>query len=383
MSLENYDVAIIGGGPAGSTAAIYLADYGFKVCLFEKKIFPRETLCGEFLSKEVIAIIKELNLFDKFISLHPNPINTFRFINDNGKQFSANFNFTAYGLRRSVFDNLLLNAASSKKVKVFQPYEISEIKKSGVDFLISAQNQDGLNVDILSKNVIAAYGKQNILDKTLNRNFARHKSFLNGIKFHLAKSRLKNILPNEIRIYVANGIYCGVNEVDNDTITLCFLENRITLKNSSRQNLIEFISRNKSFQNIFAENSFKQINELQTYGIGNIYFGERNLVENGVFMIGDAAGVIAPLAGDGIGMALQSAKLISDVFVKSRNENLPVEETERTYKNCWHKLFRKRLNYSSFIQKIILQSKFRNSAVNFIKIFPSTLPKLINATRGS
>ncbi|MHB1688558.1 MAG: hypothetical protein ACYCVH_14490 [Ignavibacteriaceae bacterium] len=92
------------------------------------------------------------------------------------------------------------------------------------DFSIEDERVDG------ALNELAAYGKQNILDKTLNRSFAGQKSFLNGIKFHLPKSGLKNILPNEIRIYVSNGIYCGVNEVDNDTITLCFLENRITLR---------------------------------------------------------------------------------------------------------------------------------------------------------
>ncbi|MCK9212103.1 MAG: FAD-dependent oxidoreductase [Ignavibacteriaceae bacterium] len=382
MSLENYDVAIIGGGPAGATAAIYLAEYGFKVCLFEKKNFPRETLCGEFLSKEVIEIIKELNLFDKFNSLHPNPINSFRFINGNGKELSANFKFTAYGLRRSAFDNLLLDAARERGVKVFQPYEISKIEKCDVDYKVSAQNQNGLSIDLQCKFVVAAYGKQNILDKTLNRSFAGQKSFLNGVKFHFPKTGLKNILPNEIRIYVSNGIYCGVNEVDNGTVTLAFLENRMTLKKSSRQNIIEFISMNESFKNIFVGNSFEQINELPAYGSGNIYFGEKNLVKNGIFMIGDAAGVIAPLAGDGIGMALQSAKLIASILVKSRKENLSAEETERFYKNSWRKLFKKRLILASFIQKILLQSKFRNMAVYVVKMFPSVLQKLIKVTRA-
>ncbi len=383
MSLESYDAAIIGGGPAGATAAIYLAEYGFKVCLFEKKIFPRETLCGEFLSKEVIEIIKELNLFDKFISLHPNPINTFRFINDNGKELSANFDFTAYGLRRSAFDTLLLDVARERGVKVFQPYEFSEIEKSEGDYKVSAQNQNGLSTELQCKFVIAAYGKQNILDKTLNRSFAGQKSFLNGVKFHFPKTGLKNILPNEIRIYISNGIYCGVNEVDNDTVTLAFLENRTTLKKSSRQNLIEFISRNESFINIFVGNSFEQINELPAYGSGNIYFGKKNLIENGVFMIGDAAGVIAPLAGDGIGMALQSAKMIASILAKSKKESLSAEETEYLYKNSWKRLFAKRLFSATLIQKILLQSRFRNAAVNFVKMFPSVLPRLIDATRAT
>ncbi len=55
-----YDVAVIGGGPAGSTAALYLSRKGFRTCIIEKHLFPRETLCGEFLSGEVIRIIEKI-----------------------------------------------------------------------------------------------------------------------------------------------------------------------------------------------------------------------------------------------------------------------------------------------------------------------------------
>ena len=48
---------------------------------------------------------------------------------------------------------------------------------------------------------------------------------------------------------------------------------------------------------------------LLIFGTGNIYFGKKNLVENGIYMVGDASGIIAPLSGDGIGMAFESAKI--------------------------------------------------------------------------
>ena len=103
MKLD-YETAVIGGGPAGSSTAINLAKKGFKVCLFEKTSFPRETICGEFLSKEVIENLKILNLFDKFNALKPNLINSFRYFNDNGESISTHFNFNAYSLKRSTFD---------------------------------------------------------------------------------------------------------------------------------------------------------------------------------------------------------------------------------------------------------------------------------------
>ncbi|MEK6552371.1 MAG: FAD-dependent oxidoreductase, partial [Bacteroidota bacterium] len=97
--MEKYDAAIIGGGPAGSTAALYLNDLGFNVCLIEKKNFPRETLCGEFLSKEVIDSLKNLNLFDGFLKLNPNPITNFKFYNDSNDPIETKLKFPAYGIK--------------------------------------------------------------------------------------------------------------------------------------------------------------------------------------------------------------------------------------------------------------------------------------------
>jgi len=383
MKIENFDIVIIGGGPAGSTAAIYLARYGFKVCLIEKKKFPREILCGEFLSKEVTAIIDELNLLEKFLSLNPNPINKLVLINDNYGVLTSCFNFTAFGLKRSVFDNFLLNAASQTGVIIYQPYEVYAIKRGGGKFVVEAKNKNNSFIKIQSDFVIAAYGKQNILDKTLHRKFINKKSFLNGIKFHLPKSALINIPLNEIRIYISNGIYCGLNEVDKDTINICFLEDHHQLKKSPRQTLTDFISANKELKKIFPDNYHELINSLSIYGTGKIYFGRRNLVEDGIFMIGDAAGVIAPLAGDGIGIAMQSAKILSGILVNAKRKGLSLLDVEQRYKREWQKLFTKRIVIASTIQKIILQKKLRNAGICFVKTFPRTLSWIVETTRDN
>ena len=156
-----HEIAIIGGGPSGSTAAIYLADYGFDVCLIEKKVFPRETLCGEFLSREVIQNLEELNLIDDFLNLNPNSINSFKLIDDNDKEIFAQLDFQAYGLKRSEFDNLLLTKAQSKGVTIYQPCEVSEIIKENGTYRLSLKSSEQLLEKISSHYVIAAYGKRN------------------------------------------------------------------------------------------------------------------------------------------------------------------------------------------------------------------------------
>jgi len=345
----NFEVGIIGGGPAGSTAAAYLADYGFNVCLFEKKSFPRETLCGEFLTIEVMYYLQQLQLFEEFISLQPNKIKSFRIFNSSGKSISSKFNFDAYGLSRSYFDNLLLCNAKRKDITVFQPAEVKQIisKKSSYQLSVKNEEQKEINIDV--NHLIAAYGKQNHLDNSLKRNFINQKSKLNGIKFHLNKNELREFPEDEIQIYAADNIYCGVNAVDNNKVTLGFLEDRNWEQPPPRKQLIELRKKNKAFKNLFNENDENLFDNLPIYGTGNIYFGRRNLVEDGIFFIGDAAGVIAPLSGDGIGIAMESGKLIADLFQKKRRENLSKKEIEFLFIKEWNKLFSNRMKIAKTI----------------------------------
>ena len=314
MNRDDYQIAIIGGGPAGSTAAIYLSNASFNICLIEKKSFPRETLCGEFLSKEVVEILTELNLKEEFLSFNPNPISAFRFFNQSGKNVFSKLSFPAYGLKRSTFDNFLLNEAKKRGVTVFQPADVKNIEYEEGRHLLTISNNNTSSF-LTASVLIAAYGKQNTLDRILNRRFAEKKSGLNGIKFHIEKRYLRNFNESEIHVYTADGIYCGVNAVNDNLVTICFLEDRNNYHKTVRQHLIDLIEENKSFKKLFSNDFETIIRETPLYGTGNIYFGFRNLVQDGIYFIGDSAGVIAPLAGDGIGMAMETGMLLSKLFI--------------------------------------------------------------------
>lgn len=378
----DYEIGIIGGGPAGSTAASYLADYGFDVCLFEKKTFPRETLCGEFLSSEVIYFLKEMNLYEDFLSLNPNKISSFRIYDESCRNVGSNLNFDAYGLRRSKFDKLLLCNSIKKGVKVFQPAEVIEITRHEKYYQLKIINEEHQEIFINTGYLIAAYGKQNLLDAALSRKFVSYKSRLNGIKFHLNKNKLKNFTEDEIQLYAADNIYCGVNAVDNDLITFCFLEDRKQEQSPPRLQLIDLQKKNKIFEELFAESDTNLFTDIPIYGTGNIYFGNRKPVENGIFMIGDSAGVIAPLAGDGIGIAIESGKLIADLFSKKRKENSSDETLYTLYNSKWNKSFLKRIKTAKIIQSLILKKKGRRAGALILKLFPSLLPYLVNSTRN-
>jgi flavin-dependent dehydrogenase len=373
----DYDVIIIGGGPAGSVAGINLARAGLNTAIIERKLFPRETLCGEFLSVEVTEHLKELELFEKFISLNPNKISSFEFITSNNKRFNTLLPFTGYSLKRSIFDSFLLNEAEKAGAKIFQPASLQTVKREKKTFLSVIKTETG-SESFTSRFVIGAYGKSNILDKKLNRIFPEYQSGYNGIKFHLRKSQIPNIDDTCINIFSGNGIYCGINTVSRDEVTVCFLEKKNKSDESPKEHFKKFFNDNKNFAALFGDVTGPDINEQQIYGAGNIYFGKKELTRDGIIMIGDAARVIAPLAGDGIGMAFQSAKIASKIIAQYFNEKKG-NMIEENYNRDWNKQFYRRIKSAGIIQNLMLKGYIEKIPVSVTRVL---IPLSIKATRN-
>jgi flavin-dependent dehydrogenase len=176
-------------------------------------------------------------------------------------------------------------------------------------------------------------------------------------------------------------MYCGVNQVNSGMATICFLERRRGDNVSPRARLRELASANKHFAGILEGTMMSVVDDAPIYGTGNIYFGRRNVVENGIFMVGDAARVISPLAGDGIGIALQSGELLGRLFREHRHSgpNPVVLETE--YPRRWGQSFNARLRSAAALQRIMLSTPLRHIGAALLSLSPSLLRAAIRLTR--
>jgi len=382
MKTYNNDIAIIGGGPAGAMASLYLSHLGIESCIIEKKRFPREVLCGEFLSCEVISSLKHLKLFEKFLTLSPVIINSFRGFGDRGTGLFLPFNFPAFSIKRSVFDTFLLNEAKELGVKIYQPAEVQSVANESDKFILKVKGSDKSECVIRSTFVIAAYGKQSILDKKNDRNIRSGLNVYNAIKFHLPNEIFSKYPQNDIRLYFGKDIYCGVNKVSSKESTLCLLEKRNGKKMSSRNRIIDLINENENFGNLFENGINDLISDLPIYGAGNLLFNKRKIFENGMFRVGDAAGIIAPLAGDGIGMAFQSAEILSELINEHLNSKINLNQLRQRYSYEWGRMFSKRLRNALLLQNIVMDNRLRNVGLKLVKPFPSLLRYLTESTRS-
>lgn len=374
MKKNDFDVVIIGGGPAGSVAGINLARGGINTAVVERKSFPRETLCGEFLSHEVSKHLKELKLFEKFLLLNPNKVSSFKLITPNDKIFGTTLPFTAYSLKRSVFDNFLLNEAREAGAFIFQPSEVSGVERSDGNFVLQLKTTEGIKT-ITAEYVIGAYGKSNILDKQLKRNFAGQPSGFTGIKFHIKKELLSGICDPVIYIFSGCDIYCGINTVTGSEAAVCFLYRKSGNNETPSEKFNELLNENRKFSLMFKNNI--DITKQEIYGAGNIFLGKKEVVKDGVLMIGDAAGMIAPVAGDGIGMAFQSAKIAADIIL-SHFRMRDYDLVYNVYRKEWGRHFLKKI----FIAKKIQNTILKNYPGKVPLITRFLLPLSISATRN-
>ncbi|MRR12118.1 hypothetical protein EG835_06545 [bacterium] len=118
------------------------------------------------------------------------------------------------------------------------------------------------------------------------------------------------------------------------------------------------------------------------YGTANIDFRRNDPVRDGVFMIGDAAQVIAPVAGDGIGVAMQSGKMLSELLRVGRDQGLTSEALERRYRAAWRELFNRRMVLAAGVQWLLLSSGGRAVGAGVLRLFPSLQSWGIRSTRG-
>jgi flavin-dependent dehydrogenase len=376
-----FDLVIIGGGPAGSAAALYGVRAGLSVCLIERQPFPRETLCGEFLSHEVIAVLRDIGLEQEFFVREPSPIMRLTLCPDRGARVSELLGFTAYGMKRSMFDAMLLDAARSQGVLIEQPVEVQSVRRREGGFDIHCRRSDG-PLTVRGRRAIGAYGRSSPLDSVLERSFAGVRTGLNGVKFHVPASTLTGVQPDEILIATGPDMYCGINHVGGGFATLCFLERRSANTLPARARVGELAKNNPACAQIVTSETLSAVERAPIYGAGNIFFGPRNVVENGVLMVGDAARVIAPLAGDGIGMALQGAQLLGRLLEEGRRRSWKADVLEERYSRGWQKLFAARVRAAYLFQRVMLSMNLRMVSSLLLAVAPPLLRMALTLTRG-
>ena len=340
-----YDVAIIGGGLAGLTLAIQCVDAGYKTILFEKENYPFHKVCGEYISMESLPFLQQLGFPSENFDLPI--IHKLQLSDIKGNVYEFPLTTGGFGISRYSIDHALYKLAELKGVDIF-----TDTKVSNLSFINNAFSIVTNKESYKSKIAAASFGKRSNLDVKWSRNFIKKKpGKLNnyvGVKYHIQYPYPKE----QIALHNFQNGYCGISNIEDNKCCLCYLTTANNLKqnnNSIAELEKNVLWKNPELKKIFTSATFLYNEPLV---ISQISFSKKTQIENHILMVGDAAGLITPLCGNGMSMAMHASKIAFENINAFLQHKIDREEMEKNYSQQWQKKFSKRLLIGRTVQRL-------------------------------
>jgi flavin-dependent dehydrogenase len=288
VNSETFDLAVVGGGPAGASAAITAAKLGFRVALLEAGRFPRHKVCGEFVSGEALELLSNLVGESALIGSAPRISHARAFIDD--RVLTMPVEPPAASIARFDLDAALWRAAQRAGVTCRDSVRVLHVRKSAED-IFTLKLQAG---ELCARSVINASGRWSSLTAGTTLSILSNKWL--GVKAHFREER-----PTaSCDLYFFKGGYCGVQPVGDGVVNASAM-----VRADVARNLATVFAQNRQLW----RRSQSWVPESEPVSTAPLVFTEARTSQDGVLLCGDAAAFIDPFAGDGISMALHSGRL--------------------------------------------------------------------------
>lgn len=366
------DILIAGGGLSGLICAIRLADAGLDVLLVEKKEYPFHKVCGEYISNEVVPFLKSAGCYPS----HPEPaiISRFCLSDYKGKEARMPLDLGGFGISRYSFDKYLYEKALEKGAEFRLRTQVRDVEKTENGFRVQLSKGEIVEARL----VIGSWGKRSTADRSLSRDFIQQRTDYIGVKYHIQA----DLPDDEVSLHNFPGGYCGIVKIEDGAWNMCYLGSKERLKHWGSIEAMEEkdLGSNPVLKKVLREAVYLQ---EKPEVINEINFGPKPVVENGVLMAGDAAGLITPLCGNGMAMAIHGGKILTDHLLQHWPlKNGSHSALERAYKNAWRKTFARRLWVGRQTQKLFGGRVSSALAVAILRAFKPAGRALMRQTHG-
>ncbi len=317
-----YDLIIVGGGPAGSSAALFARKANLKTLLIEKDKFPRDKICGDALSGKTVAALKKLNLLDTMEPLPKYEAKGVIFSAPNGNSVPITFRsslsehtgLSGYVCKRMDFDNYLFEHARQSTERTLENFTPTKLYRDaeGIMHLQGIKNGSSNEQEFMARMVIGADGYKSFVARQLG--FYSHESahmlvalrayyenvtdMTDFIEIHFVRESL----PGYFWIFPLPGNSANVG--------IGMRHHDIKKRNIDLQATLQNVITSPTFATRFKQAKLTQKIKGWNLPTGSIF---RPNFHDGVLLIGDAAGLVDPFTGEGIGNAMASAEIAVEV----------------------------------------------------------------------
>jgi flavin-dependent dehydrogenase len=374
------DVLVVGGGPAGATIAALAAAKGARVVLLERERFPRDKVCGEFLSAEGCGVVGRLNMLSTLKSLGARPMTRCLLADAKGRHVTSALPQAALGISRATLDTLLLAKARAAGATVFE-------ETQAVAPIVEREIVKGVTTRTASfraKLVIAADGRRSMLQRALNPSIGDPlktgpESWF-GFGAHFSDTTRG--LGGRIELFVFEGGYAGLGPVEGGRLDLALIARVDALRacgNSPARLFDERIKKNPLLAS--------RLDDAQLLSpwraIGPLKFGTRKPASHGALFLGDAAGTIDPFSGEGISNALVAAELALPYVESALFQGYLTADAARAWTSTWRSAFAPVTRRAGMIGQLFRHPRPAAIALRMLQFPPGArmLPSLVAASR--
>ena len=372
-----YDALVIGGGLAGCSTALQLARDGHDVLLAEQSTYPRQKLCGEFLSPEAQSSFRRLGVLDDVHAAGAKPIDQARLTTSSSAQTSHALPDAALGLSRYELDALLFERACAAGADGRSGTRVTDVRGTLQDGFVATVGGEAVQARL----VLGAYGRRGRLDRKMGRPFLSDTTPYVAFKAHYAGPAAAD-LAGTIELHSAPGAYCGLLPVEQNRINVCWIGHADALKDAggAAEGMIDTTLR----QNPALDERLSGLTRVSEgfEAVSQVPLMPKSRFADDVCMVGDAAGMIAPLCGDGMAMALQTADLVSPLASDVLDGRLPPRAFRTDYEAAWTDTFGRRMRLGRWIHAAAFQPGAAWTLVQGLRLVPPLARWLIRNTRG-
>ena len=374
MELDNkiYPCAIIGGGLGGLCLAIQLARQGVEVILFEKNTYPQHKVCGEYISMESWGFLQDLGL--PLDDLDLPRLTQLGISAESGFMLNSPLPLGGFGISRYTLDDKLCQIARKWGVNVLENCKVLDVQNadSPVAEITTTMGKYQANL------VCGSFGKYApSFAKSPNKIASQLPNYI-AVKYHIET----DLAPDRIELHNFQDGYCGVSKVDGNRYCLCYLSNSSNLQRSA--NDLKAMEEAVLYKNPLLKKYFTQSTFLfdKPLVISNVYFHPKDTYLNGMLMLGDAAGAITPLCGNGMSMAMRASKLLAELMPPYVVGTINKTELVDQYTRAWKANFSTRIWAGQHLQHLFGKKTSTHLALKTLHYAPALTRRLIGLTHG-
>lgn len=383
-----FDAIIIGGGPAGSSAAIMLARGGWSVALIEKQSFPRRKVCGECIAASNLPLLQALGIGALFEQSAGPELRKVALMHGAHKVVAdlprAPHEHYPWGraLGRETLDTLLIAQARLAGVHVMQPWSAVRTDGSAGRWRCDVRATDtGTLLALRAAVLIDAHGSwESLSSERVHRSRVHHASDLLAFKANFRQTRLqKGLLP----VLAFSGGYGGMVRADGGITTLACCIRRDQLEASRRTS--PGLSAGEVIETLLKEQCAGVRTALQGatregawLAAGPLDTGIHLRPGDDMIRIGNAAGEAHPIIGEGMSMALQSAwllcaQLLHDKPGQGLSDPVWQREQVRMYAAQWRLAFASRLRLAAVLAHVAMRPRLAKPMLALVRRWPGLL----------